>query len=170
MSIQPLLEEKVLLLSCVQLCDPMNCSLPCYSVHGILQARILEWVVLPFSRGSSQPRDQTCFSWIVGRFFTIWTTREALCCGRRGGHYWVEKIRGGKLVGELSLTSMIWAIKWCRSLKTPIWQYQNPLVSGSVLSKDNQGDICCYLNILSEDCTIPLMLVNTVVFILFHFW
>ena len=170
MSIQPLLEEKVLLLSCVQLCDPMNCSLPGYSVHGILQARIVEWVVLPFSRGSSQPMVRTCFSCIAGRFFTIWTTREALCCWRRGGHYWVKKVRGGKLVGELSLTSMIWAIKWCRSLKSPIWQYQNPLVSGSVLSEDNQGDICCYLNILSEDCTIPLILVNTVVFVLFHFW
>ena len=45
--------------------------------HGILQARILEWVVIPFSRGSSWPRDQTWVSWIAGRFFTIWATREA---------------------------------------------------------------------------------------------
>ena len=47
------------------LCDPMD-----YRVHGILQARILEWVAVPFSRGSSQPRDQTQVSHIVGRLFT----------------------------------------------------------------------------------------------------
>ena len=44
---------------CPTLCDPMDCSPPGSSVHGILQARILEWVAIPFSRGSSQPRDQT---------------------------------------------------------------------------------------------------------------
>ena len=42
--------------SCPTLCDPMNCSLPSSSVHGILQARILEWIAIPFSRGTSQPR------------------------------------------------------------------------------------------------------------------
>ena len=54
------------------LCDPVD-----YTVHGILQARILEWVVLPFSRGSYQPRDQTQVSRIAGRFFTSYATREA---------------------------------------------------------------------------------------------
>ena len=51
------------------LCDPMDCSLPGSSVHGILQARIFEWVAMPSSRGSSQPRDQTCISYIscIGR-------------------------------------------------------------------------------------------------------
>ena len=44
---------------CLTLCDPMDCSPPGSSVHGILQARILEWVSMPFSRGSPQPRDQT---------------------------------------------------------------------------------------------------------------
>ena len=48
------------------------------SVHGILQARTLEWVTVPFSRGSSQPRDWTLISCIVGRFFTSWATSEAL--------------------------------------------------------------------------------------------
>ena len=47
-----------------------------YTVHGILQARILEWVAFPFSRGSSQPRDWTQVSRIAGRFFTSWATRE----------------------------------------------------------------------------------------------
>ena len=55
----------------------MDCSLPGSYVHGILQARILEWVAILFSKGSSQPRDRTWVSCITGRFFTIWTTREA---------------------------------------------------------------------------------------------
>ena len=55
----------------------MDCSLPETSVHGILQARILEWVAIPFSRGSSWPRDWTQVSSIAGGFFTIWATREA---------------------------------------------------------------------------------------------
>ena len=82
--------------SCVQLCvtlqtrvhakslqsyltpsDPVNRSLPGSSVCGILQARILKWVAVPFSRGSSQPRDWTCVFCIAGRFFTHWATWEA---------------------------------------------------------------------------------------------
>ena len=57
--------------SCAQLCDPVDCSPPGSSVHRILRARILEWVAMPFSRGSSRPRDQTRVSCIAGRFFTI---------------------------------------------------------------------------------------------------
>ena len=52
------------------LCDPIDGGPPDSSVHGISQARILEWVAIPYSRGSSQPRDQTCVSCIVGGFFT----------------------------------------------------------------------------------------------------
>ena len=59
--------------SCMTLCDPMD-----YTAHEILQARILEWVAFPFSRGSSQPRDRTQVSHIAGRVFTSWATREAL--------------------------------------------------------------------------------------------
>ena len=61
---------------CPALCDPMG-----YTVHGILQARILEWVAFPFSRGSSQPRDRTQVSCTTGRFFTSWATRETLVQG-----------------------------------------------------------------------------------------
>ena len=61
---------------CVTLCNPMDCSLSGSSVHGILQARILEWVAIPFSRGTSRLRDWTQVSCIAGRFFTIWATRE----------------------------------------------------------------------------------------------
>ena len=62
--------------SCPTLCDPMDYSPPGSSVHGILQARILERVAIPFSRGSSWPRDQTQVSCIQNRFFTIWATRK----------------------------------------------------------------------------------------------
>ena len=58
--------------SCPTFFDPME-----YRVHGNLQARTLEWVAFPFSRGSSQPRDLTQVSCITGGFFTIWVTREA---------------------------------------------------------------------------------------------
>ena len=62
--------------SCVTLWDPMDCSSLGSSVHGILQAKILEWVVISVSRGASWPRDWTQVSWTEGRFFTIWATRE----------------------------------------------------------------------------------------------
>ena len=71
--------------SCPTVCDPMDCSLPGSSIHGILQARILEWVATAFSRGSgdhsllrgfSRPRGETWVSRVADRFFTIWATRE----------------------------------------------------------------------------------------------
>ena len=63
--------------SYLTLCNPMGCSLPGSSVHGFLQARLLEWVAIPFSTGSAPPRDQTQISCIAGGFFTVWSTREA---------------------------------------------------------------------------------------------
>ena len=54
----------------------MDCSLPGSTLHGILQARVLEWVAISFSRGSSQPRDRTRVSRILGRRFNLWATRE----------------------------------------------------------------------------------------------
>ena len=57
--------------SCLTLCGPMDCSLPGSSLHGILQARVLEWVAISFSRGSSRPRDQTRISRIPGRRFNL---------------------------------------------------------------------------------------------------
>ena len=62
---------------CLTLWDPMDCSLPGFSVHGSLQARILEWIAFPLSRGSSQSWDRTQVSHNAGRFFTSWATREA---------------------------------------------------------------------------------------------
>jgi len=71
--------------SCLTLCDPVDCSLPGSSIHGILQARILEWVAISFSRGSSWPRKWTWVSHIVARCFTLWATREA--------HTWLWKYK-----------------------------------------------------------------------------
>ena len=62
---------------CLTLCDPVDCSLSGFSVHGILQARILEWVAISFSRGSSRPRDRAPVSCIGGRCFNLWATRKA---------------------------------------------------------------------------------------------
>ena len=63
-------------LSRVWLCDHVDCSPPGSSVHGMLQARILEWVTMPSSRESSQFRDHTQVSCIAGEFFAVWAPRE----------------------------------------------------------------------------------------------
>ena len=64
--------------SCPTLYDTMDCSPPGSSVRGIHQARILQWVAIPFYGGSSRLRDQTQVSCTIGRFFTVWARREAL--------------------------------------------------------------------------------------------
>ena len=90
---------------CPTLCDPMDCSLLGSSIHGIFQARVLEWVAIYFSRGSSWPRDGTCVSRIVGRHFTVWATREARGAGRilkSGGR------RGNPEINHLYVESLIW--------------------------------------------------------------
>ena len=79
----------------------MDCSLPSFFVHEILQARRLEWVAIPFFRVSSWPRDQTWVSHIAGRFFTVWANRQAPC--------------GSLLLFSCSVV--------CDSLKPYGWQY-----------------------------------------------
>ena len=73
---------------CPTLCNPKDCSLPGSSVHGILQARILEWLAIHFSRGFSRPRDWTLVFCIAGRFFTIWATG----IGGKLSLYWINLI------------------------------------------------------------------------------
>ena len=63
--------------SCPTLGDPVDCSLPGSSIHGIFQARVLEWVAISFSRGSSRAQNGTWVSCIADRCFTLWATREA---------------------------------------------------------------------------------------------
>ena len=78
---------------CLTLCDPTDCNPPGSSIHGILQARVPEWVAIAFFRGSSWPRDRTQISHIEGRHFTIWATRDnscssdLKCSGNRGEEY-----------------------------------------------------------------------------------
>ena len=72
----PILKMSVARL-CLTLCDSMDCSPPGFSVQGILQARILEWVAVPSSRESSQPRAWFQVSHLASGFFTVWVTREA---------------------------------------------------------------------------------------------
>ena len=64
--------------SCLTLCSPMDCSLLCSSIHQIFQARILGWVAISFSSGSSQPGDWTWVSCFVGRFFINWATTGSI--------------------------------------------------------------------------------------------
>ena len=90
--------------SCPTLCNPMDCSLPGSSVHGILQARILEWVVISFSRGSSQPRDWTYISCTSRQILYHWATRSHLSlltfC------FWSCRVR--KIRFALSLLPKLW--------------------------------------------------------------
>ena len=90
---------------CLTLCNPVDCSLPDSSVHVIFQARILEWVAISFSRGSSRPRVWTWVSRAAGRLFTVWATREAqkVNCGLTSpllssslGHVVFETWAGGQ--------------------------------------------------------------------------
>ena len=97
------MEVKVLVAqSCPPLCNPMDCTLPGSSVHGISQARILEWTAISFSRGSSPPRDRTWVSYIAGRFFSVWATREA-------PYIWKVKVKLYFLIKKKkSITFEIW--------------------------------------------------------------
>ena len=74
---------------CPILCDPTDCSFPGSSVRGIHQIRMPEWAAIPFSTGSSQPRDQTQVSHTAGRFFTVWATKEA-----ENHSIWNENVTG----------------------------------------------------------------------------
>ena len=90
--------------SCLTLCDPMDCSLPGCSVHGVLQVRIQEWVAISFSKGSSQCRDQTQVSW-VSRI------------GRRILHQWWERryhTKNHSLHFQANSTSITAVINYCR--------------------------------------------------------
>ena len=89
---------KVKVKSCLTLCDPMDYNPPGSSIHAILQARVLEWVAISFSEGSSWPRDQTRVSHIVGRRFTIWATA------------YVINLSHWKLLFNFNLRWRIWSL------------------------------------------------------------
>ena len=113
--------------SCPTLCDLMDCSLPGSSVHGIFQARVLEWFAISSSRESSHPRDQTQVSCIVGRCFTIWTTRKDAICGMK-----VNVIPFSILFPQMMLK---------KTVDTNILAYYNVKLKFSVKSQSTHWDI-----------------------------
>ena len=122
--------------SCLTLRNPMDCSLPGSSIHGIFQARVLEWVAISFSRGPSRPRDRTQVSHIAGRHFTVWATREAqiyktqAILGFPGG---LDGKESAYNAGELGLLPGSGKIPWRREwLRTPVfWPGENPMDRGA---------------------------------------
>ena len=85
-------------------CDPIDCSVPGSSVHGIFQAIVLEWIAISFSRGSSQARDRTQVSRIVDRRFTVWATREV-------------RLSKWALINHCFCPSSVWAGNWREAYK-----------------------------------------------------
>ena len=116
------------------LCDSMDCSPPAFSVHGILRARILEWVVMPFSRGSSWPRDWTWVSRIAGRFFTSDKHRQ---CIKKLRHYFADKGLYSQSYGfpVIMCGCESWTIKKTECQKTDAF------------------DLCCWRRLLRVPCT-----------------
>ena len=118
-------------LSRVRLWNPMDCSPPRSSDHGILQARTLEWVDVSFSRGSSRPRDQTWVSYLAGRFSTLWTTREAPETDRRQ-HSLVDCLPSAqKLCFPLNLKATLRCLgphlPWGTNCQIPLCSTSHPL-------------------------------------------
>ena len=110
--------------SCLNPCDSID-----YTVRGILQARILERVAVPFSRGSSQPRDQTQISCTAGRFFTSWANREAQ-------EYWSAHSSLSCLQGILLTQESNWGLLNCRRIVYQL-RYEGSLKTCRVFT--NQG-------------------------------
>ena len=131
--------------SCPALCDRIDHSPPGSSVNGILQARILEWISTPFSRGSSGPKDWTQVS-VAGRFFTLWVTREAhvncqktFCENSKAGSVicdiWKKREEPSRLISWLS-KSTSWSL--C-ILKL----FEDFFLSGLIPSK-SMRILCCF--------------------------
>ena len=114
-----------------QLCptfwDPMDCSPPGFPVHGILQARILKWLVYPFSSGSSLLKTQTRVSYIAGRFFTNWDIREA--------HMWICPLPNLKEPQFFSLLRYRYQVGMLRGLNEIICQMFNILSPEQVVKE-----------------------------------
>ena len=124
--------EPAKLLSHVQFCDPMDCSLPGSSIHGIFQARVLEWVTISFSRGSSQPRDQTQVSCTVGRHLTIWATREEHIKKQR--HYFASKGLYSQSYGFSSSHVRLWALDHKEGWVPNNWCFQTVVLDKTLES------------------------------------
>ena len=105
------------------LCDPIDCSLPGSSIHGIFQARILEWVAISFSRRSSWPRGWTWVSRIVGRHFTVWATREVttLSCKSKVTSLLYLRSTGHKEGSHDSVLQLDSLLEWLTELRKTVY-------------------------------------------------
>ena len=120
--------------SCPTLCDPVDCSPPGSSVHGISQTRILKWVAITFPRGSSRPRDQTRVSHIAGRVFTIWATKQTLPVGKKRSR--------GKLKYLAQTTAYLYLEPWTNIIKVLFaasWQSRRTCVWGRMVNQVISG-------------------------------
>ena len=105
---------------------PTDCSLPGYSVDGIIQTKVLAWVAMPFSRRSSWPRDQIWVPHIADRFFTIWATREA---------WWKQKTLMYSFLNPESISCPIQGSNFCFLTHIQVSQETSKMVSYSHILK-----------------------------------
>ena len=155
--------------SCPTFCDPMDCSPPGSSVQGISQVRILEWVVIPFPRGSSWPRDRTCVSGVccIGRWILYcWATWEAplvvLTRVNYSFHSWGGDgyCVGGYLLPESFAFPSVWSWQFWKSFQD-WWAVQRSISNITALSNfadanSHQGEL---LASCADVCTSHLGLV-----------
>ena len=117
---------------------PVDCSPPSSSIHGILQARILEWVAISFSRGSSRPRDRTQVSQIAGRRFNLCTTREAheQCRqhNKKYRHYFPDKRLSSQSYGFSSSHVWIWEFNYKEGWASRNWCFWTVLLEKTLES------------------------------------
>ena len=99
------MKEKLVAQSCLTLCNLMDCSPPGSFAHGILQARVVEWVAVSFSKGSSQSRGRTYISRIGKQIFYLLATREALC------------LQKAYIKAYSNFTKYLLTITWCLALR-----------------------------------------------------
>ena len=116
-------KESELAQSCPSLCHPMDCGLPGSSIHGVLQASVLEWVAIAFSRGSSWPRDWTQVSHIAGKRFTLWANRETRKKKIKTNNSEYEEVAAGGTWGSI-LLGTLWGttLDNCRHFPTNAWR------------------------------------------------
>ena len=134
---------------CPTLCDPIDCSPPGSSIHGILQAKILEWVAISFSRGFSFSRDRTWVSFIAGRFFTIWATRPcrrpclSVSPGEGSSLQWVMSRRAkgpGLLHGGTGLRKGQLVLSFCFQTRHPALSDGLCLMEGVETARTDDGE------------------------------
>ena len=130
--------------SCLTLCDPMDYSPSGSSAHGVLQGRILEWVAIPCSRGSSRPRDGTQVSCTAGRLFPVWATRVSIIKTKDLSHCSAFKREGIYVLPTFHHVSL--KGKW-KNIEVPISLHLRSFIIGWGWSQGKKSE-----NILGNKC------------------